>query len=115
MALNFGWVYKQDSGEYMVRATNKCGSAELSANLVCSGPSGINYDTQLPKEMKSLEQIHEMEMKVVQAYMPEREDDTERHKPCFMTKPEPVVFLNFYFFFSRSCVSTVLLRGSAAG
>merc|ERR1712115_398426 len=51
VALNFGWVYKQDSGEYMVRATNKCGSAELSANLVCSGPSGINYDTQLPKEM----------------------------------------------------------------
>merc|ERR1712233_290929 len=38
-----------------------------------------------------LEQIHEMEMKVVQAYLPEREDDTERQKPCFMTKPEPVV------------------------
>ena len=91
VALNFGWVYKQDSGEYMVRATNKCGSAELSANLVCSGPSGINYDTQLPKEMKSLEQIHEMEMKVVQAYLPDREDDTERSKPCFMTKPEAVV------------------------
>jgi len=91
VALNFGWVYKQDSGEYMCRATNKCGSAELSATLVCSGPSGINYDTQLPKEMKTLEQIHEMEMKVVQAYLPEREDDTERAKPCFMTKPEPVV------------------------
>ena len=91
VALNFGWVYKQDSGEYMCRATNKCGSAELTATLVCSGPSGINYNTQLPKEMKSLEQIHDMEMKVVQAYLPEREDDTERSKPCFMTKPEPVV------------------------
>jgi hypothetical protein len=91
IALNFGWVYKQDSGEYMCRATNKHGSTEVGATLVCTGKSGINYETQLPKEMTSLEQIHDMEMKVVTAYMPDREDDTERLKPCFMTKPEAVV------------------------
>jgi len=93
IALNFGWVYKQDSGEYMCRATNQHGAAEIRATLNCSGPASINYETQLPKEMKSLENIQEMEMRVVQSYLPDREDDTEKLKPCFMTKPEPVVIM----------------------
>lgn len=88
IALNFGWVYKQDSGEYVCKATNQFGTAEIKANLSCGGKTGVIYDSQLPAGMASIEQIHDMEMKVVKEYQPEELE--ARSKPCFMTKPEAV-------------------------
>ena len=88
IALNFGWVYKQDSGEYVCKASNQFGTAEIKANLSCGGKTGVIYDSQLPAGMASIEQIHDMEMKVVKEYEPEEHE--ARTKPCFMTKPEAV-------------------------
>lgn len=88
IALNLGWVYKQDSGEYLCKATNIFGSDETKATLVCDGKSGINYDSQLPPGMSSLAQIQTMELRVEKPCFDEEET---RMKPCFMTKPEAVV------------------------
>lgn len=61
VAMNFGWVYPEDSGEYLCRATNLYGSDETRAVIKTAGKPGIIYDSQLPKGMKSIEKIREME------------------------------------------------------
>merc|ERR1712079_888710 len=48
VAMNFGWVYPEDSGEYICRATNQYGSDETRAIIKCSGKTGIVYESQLP-------------------------------------------------------------------
>lgn len=59
--MNFGWVYPEDSGEYLCRATNLYGMDETKAIIKTAGKPGIVYDSQLPKHMKSIEKIREME------------------------------------------------------
>jgi len=89
VAMNFGWVYPEDSGEYICRATNLYGSDETRAIIKCSGKTGIVYESQLPKGMMSIERIREMESGWQRA--PELlETETEKFKPCFVTKPEAV-------------------------
>merc|ERR1712203_1030490 len=89
VAMNFGWVYPEDSGEYICRATNQYGSDETRAIIKCSGKTGIVYESQLPKGMMSIEKIREMESGWQRA--PELlETETEKFKPCFVTKPEGV-------------------------
>ena len=89
VAMNFGWVYPEDSGEYICRATNQYGSDETRAIIKCSGKTGIVYESQLPKGMMSIERIREMESGWQRA--PELlETEQEKFKPCFVTKPEPV-------------------------
>merc|ERR1711881_467954 len=89
VAMNFGWVYPEDSGEYICRATNSYGSDETRAIIKCSGKTGIVYESQLPKGMMSIEKIREMESGWQRA--PELlETETEKFKPCFVTKPESV-------------------------
>jgi hypothetical protein len=61
VAMNFGWVYPEDSGEYVCRATNKYGMDETRAFIKTTGSKGIIYDSQLPKGMQSVEMIREME------------------------------------------------------
>ena len=61
VAMNFGWVYPEDSGEYICRATNLYGTDETRAIIKCSGKTGIIYESQLPKGMMSIEKIREME------------------------------------------------------
>lgn len=61
VAMNFGWVYPEDSGEYLCRATNKYGMDETKAIIKSTGKPGIIYDSQLPKGMNSIEMIREME------------------------------------------------------
>ena len=61
VAMNFGWVYPEDSGEYVCRATNLYGSDETRAVIKSTGKPGIIYDSQLPKGMQSVEMIREME------------------------------------------------------
>jgi titin len=61
VAMNFGWVYPEDSGEYLCRATNLYGMDETRAIIKTTGKPGIVYDSQLPKGMKSLKRIREME------------------------------------------------------
>ena len=89
VAMNFGWVYPEDSGEYICRATNMYGSDETRAIIKCSGKTGIVYESQLPKGMMSIEKIREMESGWQRA--PELlENEQEKFKPCFVTKPEAV-------------------------
>ena len=88
VAMNFGWVYPEDSGEYVCRATNAFGMDETRGIIKTSGKPGIIYESQLPKGMASIEQIRKMESGWQRA--PDMvETETERFKPCFVTKPEP--------------------------
>lgn len=61
VAMNFGWVYPEDSGEYVCRATNLYGMDETRAIIKTTGKPGIIYESQLPKGMKSIERIRELE------------------------------------------------------
>merc|ERR1719471_962867 len=89
VAMNFGWVYPEDSGEYVCRATNLYGSDETRGFTNTAGRPGIIYESQLPKGMMSIDRIREMESGWQRA--PELlETETEKFKPCFVTKPEAV-------------------------
>lgn len=61
VAMNFGWVYPEDSGEYVCRATNLYGQDETRAIIKTTGKPGIVYDSQLPAHMKSIDKIRAME------------------------------------------------------
>ncbi|XP_014485703.1 PREDICTED: titin [Dinoponera quadriceps] len=90
VAMNFGWVYPEDSGEYLCRATNLYGMDETRAIIRTAGKPGIIYESQLPKGMKSIEKIREME--AAWQIVPEEEGEEEkvRSAPVFVSKPEPV-------------------------
>merc|ERR1711881_58943 len=88
VAMNFGWVYPEDSGEYVCRASNAYGIDETRGIIKTTGKPGIIYESQLPKGMASIERIRKMESGWQRA--PEMvEQEAERFKPCFVTKPEP--------------------------
>ena len=90
VAMNFGWVYPEDSGEYICRATNLYGSDDTRAIIKTAGKPGIVYESQLPKGMASIDRIREMEAGWQRA--PDMmETEQERFKPCFVTKPEEEV------------------------
>ena len=117
VAMNFGWVYPEDSGEYVCRATNLYGSDETRGFINTAGRPGIIYESQLPKGMASIERIREMEsgwqrapgeyfrsapppsldifcntalrLISLKSHPDLIEPDTEKFKPCFVTKPEP--------------------------
>ncbi|XP_018337981.1 PREDICTED: titin isoform X9 [Trachymyrmex septentrionalis] len=91
VAMNFGWVYPEDSGEYLCRATNLYGMDETRAIIKTAGKPGIIYESQLPKGMKSIEKIREME--AAWQIVPEEEGEQEkvRSAPIFVSKPEPVI------------------------
>jgi titin len=88
--MNFGWVYPEDSGEYLCRATNLYGMDETRAFIKTAGKPGIIYDSQLPKGMKSLKQIKEIEANLNR--MPEEKIEPEKPKmkPTFVLSPDPV-------------------------
>ena len=86
--MNFGWVYPEDSGEYVCRAKNAFGVDETRGVIRTSGKPGIIYESQLPKGMASIDQIRKMESGWQRA--PDMvEQEAEKFKPCFVTKPEP--------------------------
>jgi titin len=89
VAMNFGWVYPEDSGEYLCRATNLYGMDETRAVIKTAGKPGIIYDSQLPKGMKSIEKIRELE--AAWQVVPEdaAEESKPRSAPIFVSKPEP--------------------------
>ena len=87
VAMNFGWVYPEDSGEYVCRASNLYGMDETRGIIKTAGKPGIIYESQLPKGMESIEKIRKLEsgwQRVEQI-----EVENERFKPCFVTQPEP--------------------------
>ncbi|XP_055379031.1 titin isoform X2 [Condylostylus longicornis] len=91
VALNFGWIYPEDNGEYVCRATNLYGFDETRAIIRTAGKPGIIYDSQLPKHMKSIEKIREME--AAWQAVPESgvDDKKQPAPPTFVSKPEPQV------------------------
>lgn len=90
VAMNFGWVYPEDSGEYLCRATNLYGMDETKAVIKTAGKPGIVYDSQLPKHMKSIEKIREMEASWQVAPEQAVEESKPRSSPVFVSHPEPV-------------------------
>ncbi|CAB4067573.1 TTN [Lepeophtheirus salmonis] len=61
VAMNFGWVYPEDSGEYVCKASNLYGMDETRAIIKTSGKPGIIFESQLPRGMESIEKIRAME------------------------------------------------------
>lgn len=61
VALVMNWVFGEDSGEYLCRATNLWGMDETRATLKATGRPGVIYESQIPKGMQSLEKIRELE------------------------------------------------------
>lgn len=90
VAMNFGWVYPEDSGEYLCRATNKYGSDETRAVIKSTGKPGIIYDSQLPKGMQSVERIREMEAAWQRVPDEAADEEKQKEKPVFVLKPESV-------------------------
>uniref|UniRef100_A0A182WJ15 Ig-like domain-containing protein n=1 Tax=Anopheles minimus TaxID=112268 RepID=A0A182WJ15_9DIPT len=91
VAMNFGWIYPEDSGEYLCRATNLYGMDETRAIIKTTGKPGIVYDSQLPKGMKSIQKIREMEA-LWNLNIPEVIDETQKPKkePAFVSRPESI-------------------------
>ncbi|KAK9882445.1 hypothetical protein WA026_021476 [Henosepilachna vigintioctopunctata] len=90
VAMNFGWVYPEDSGEYLCRATNLYGQDETRAFIKTSGKPGIIYESQLPKGMKSIERIRELEAAWQNVPEEVEEESKPRSAPAFVSRPEPV-------------------------
>ncbi|CAH2104070.1 unnamed protein product [Euphydryas editha] len=90
VAMNFGWVYPEDSGEYLCRATNLYGMDETRAVIKTAGKPGIVYDSQLPKHMKSIEKIREMEASWQVGHEQAVEETKPRSAPVFVSRPEAV-------------------------
>ena len=88
VAMNFGWVYPEDSGEYLCRATNLYGMDETRAIIKTAGKPGIIYDSQLPKGMKSIEKIRELEAAWQMVPEEAEEESKPRTAPVFVSKPE---------------------------
>lgn len=88
--MNFGWVYPEDSGEYLCRATNLYGMDETRAFIKTAGKPGIIYDSQLPKGMKSLKQIREIEANLNKVPEEKVEPEKAKMKPTFVLSPDPV-------------------------
>jgi hypothetical protein len=88
--MNFGWVYPEDSGEYLCRATNLYGMDETRAFIKTAGKPGIIYDSQLPKGMKSLKQIKEIEAHLNRVPEEKVEVEKEKMKPTFVLSPDPI-------------------------
>ena len=61
VALEMGWVFAEDSGEYLCRATNLYGMDETRAFIKSTSKPGVIYESQIPKGMQSLEKIRELE------------------------------------------------------
>lgn len=62
VALDILYVYPEDSGEYIARATNKIGEDVTKAVIRCRAKQKIVYNPQLPKEMESgVQKIAELE------------------------------------------------------
>ncbi|KAK8746938.1 hypothetical protein OTU49_016904 [Cherax quadricarinatus] len=91
VALIMNWVFGEDSGEYLCRATNLWGMDETRATLKATGRPGVIYDSQIPKGMQSLEKIRELEASWQIAPETAVEEDKPRTKPEVLKKPESLV------------------------
>jgi len=89
VALHFGWVYPEDSGEYVCRATNLYGSDETRATIKTTGKPTLIYDTQVPEGMESWKKIQEMESSWQRVPEEAEEEARKREPPQFVLKPEP--------------------------
>ena len=54
VAMNFGWVYPEDSGEYVCRATNLYGTDETRGLIKTTGRPGIVYESQVRRNIERI-------------------------------------------------------------
>ncbi|KAA0201394.1 hypothetical protein HAZT_HAZT001733 [Hyalella azteca] len=87
VAMVMGWVFAEDSGEYLCRATNLYGMDETRAVIKSTSRPGVIYESQLPKCMHSLEKIRELESSW--QMHPEKfiEEEKVRTKPEILRPP----------------------------
>lgn len=83
VVLDIDWTFKRDSGVYTCQATNRYGTTEITANLVCSSKKDINLDSQLPQGM-SLDKLKDLEKGKTE--LRGIEDEAEITAPKFITK-----------------------------
>ncbi|KAG7174092.1 Titin-like 20 [Homarus americanus] len=91
VALNMNWIFGEDSGEYLCRATNLWGMDETRATLKATGRPGVIYESQIPKGMQSLEKIRELEAAWQIAPESIVDEDKPRTKPEVLKKPESLM------------------------
>jgi titin len=90
VAMNFQWVYPEDSGEYVCVATNLYGRDETRAVIKTSGKPNIVYDSQLPKGMQSIDKIRQMESGWIKGRATDDVLERKREAPVFVTRPTEV-------------------------
>ncbi|XP_013393635.1 titin [Lingula anatina] len=78
VALDILYTYPEDSGEYVVRATNYYGTDEARAVLKCKGKRSVIMETQLPEGMEGVQRLQQMEEWMG---IPRDETDAEKPKP----------------------------------
>ena len=76
----------EDSGVYTCRITNKYGSAEMSATILCRGRATIDSDSQFPAGYKKVQRLEERGYYTGHAL----EDETIKQAPVFTTAPRNV-------------------------
>ena len=82
VVLDIDWTFKRDTGVYKCVAKNRCGTAEVTANLTCRSKKDIIIDSQLPQGM-STERLKELEQRKAEAAA---EADSEVTVPKFITQ-----------------------------
>ncbi|XP_014664087.1 PREDICTED: titin-like [Priapulus caudatus] len=82
VVLDILYVYPEDTGEYVCKATNKYGQATTTAQLGCRGKSGISYESQHPEGLQQIKYLEHP--KDSRKDWPEEVKSTQ--KPQFVTQ-----------------------------
>lgn len=61
VSLELLWTYPEDNGHYAVVATNKYGQDQTQAEIRCFGKESVIYDSQLPEDSKSVQNLYALE------------------------------------------------------
>ncbi|CAG2104737.1 unnamed protein product, partial [Medioppia subpectinata] len=84
IALKILQIIEEDSGVYTCRITNKSGSDELSATIICHGRASIDRESQFPDTYAKTKHLEERGYYTRDSYV----DDMTKQAPVFTTAPK---------------------------